>query len=338
MEVNETGGGTGGAAALAPAPAPAAPAANAGGMFDDVAFSDPGDAGAPTDQRPQLDPPITDGITSPAAVAAAPAPGEPGKPAAPAPAPGTPAVPAPPKLWAGQFGKPEDLEVAYTHSSKEGRRLRGLLTEAEEHLANQKARMAELQGELEGKNIPFKELSNEELNSLNPAAQVTYALDKRAHDEAVVKAKSDAKAKFEATTRQAKETEDIVTNTCKRMLKDESNFPHYGELIPVMDEILDTVPGLRGHKFTPQVAYFAALGYMEAQKMRAGQQASAESAAEAARKAAADAARVGAVSSGAPGTGLPAGMGSASPEPDSDAAHNAALIRAGRRRDPFSGV
>jgi len=343
MEVAPNAGA--GPAGAAPAAAPAAPEAGGGGnVFDDFAFADPGLEGAAA--VPELDPPLETGTpaTQVKVGEEKPPEGQPKEPGKAEPEGPKPPVVAPPRMWADQYDTPEKLEaahrqqgIAYQNSSVEGRRLNGLLKDAQGQATSDKTRIAELEAELAA-GPPLKDLSKEELEALSPAEQVQHALALQRQQDKMEEGKKDAKQRVETEERAAEELETHITASARRMAKDTKTFPGFSDpqTVRVMDEILEIMPAMRGDKHTAQMAYFASIGWQRVQEMRAGKDASDESARLAAEQAAADAARVGAGKTGPAQISPPAGGSGV--DPDSDEAHNNALIAAGKRKETFSGL
>jgi len=293
-------------------------------MFDHLTVKDPGVTPAPT-----MDPPLTVLGEQPPA----PATPEPGKPVeGQPPAAPVPAAPTP-KLYAGRFKTPEELEVAYGHSSAEGKRLHGLVTEADKERESLRLENETLKAQLAAPPAP-PELTKEQLEQLSPAEQAQYATQKvlREKEAADRKKATEADVKRKAAERAA--TEEGIHTTAKAMAADPAKFPDYGALTPLMDELLDAVPELRGHPQVPFVTYYAAYGFKALQAARAGAEATAKAAAEAKAKAEADAARAGAGAGGGGtgGSGAGARPGVPGTLDEETRLHNEALLRAAPKR------
>lgn len=251
-----------------------------------------------------------------------------GKPVAPVA--NQPVVPE--KLWAGQFKRPEDMEVAHLQSSKEGRRLAGELKARETALEAANAQVKELTDKL-NMGPELKELTDADMQNMTPQ-QIALHVTKQAEQQrlkASLAEKSVAQAKATKQEQEARST--AIMERSRAMENDKERYPDYNELVPVMEDILDFEPMLSGHPGSPLVLYYAAKGYRAAQGAAEAAKASATSEEKAKVKAAADASAAG-------GTGptssaaVPAGS-ERNVDPDSDEAHNAALLRGGRRASVF---
>lgn len=280
--------------------------AGAAGVFDNLALP-PEAAAAPE--------------TKPGTPAAGAAPGAEGQPAASQGEQPPAAAAQPPKMFAGRFPTPEALETAYNESSKEGRRLYALLKEADAFRETLETQLSDLKTQSELGS--FKELTKEELQKLaeeNPLAAQEYIADKKLRERELVRFKTEKEKAGKEQALSRKGMEDHIMMRSQQMESDAQNFPDYSNLMPLMEEIMDRAPELTGHRWTPELLYFASYGYRALQAGLKARQASAQDTEEARKKAEADALRAG--SSGPTATGsAPAGGGG-----DTDEAFNARLV------------
>lgn len=243
------------------------------------------------------------------------------------PAAATPKPAEPAKLWAGKFQKPEDLEVAYAQSSKEGQRLAQEVSGRKAELEKLLSEKRELELKVELGPEP-KELTKEELDAMTPNDVARYYSERSERKIRVeqIKKEREAQAKQEKVNDDARVSH--IVNRASQMEKDVENFPDYKDLHPLMDEIMDVEPGVRGLRRTPEILYFAAFGMRALQAARKGKTETAAAEKIAKDKAAADTSRAAGPgptpSEKIPGSGADA-------NDDSDEAHNLRLIRAQKR-------
>ena len=295
-----------GAPQTATPPAPS----GSGGVFDNLAL--------PPEEAPPTPPVAPEAPETPLKVEEPLAPE--GKPASEEPPKPTPPVAAPPKLYAGRFTTPEHLEIAYDESSKEGRRLAGLLKNADATAEALQEKLEEL--ELQSQLGSFKELTPEELKALHEqdalkAAEYLAQLNVHKSDKARME------RELKERQKQAKREDEIriasIEAKAESMERDVQNFPNFKVYQPLMDQIMNRVPEISGHKWSPEIIYYAAAGYVAAQAAKQSASQSEESRKKAEEEARAQAQRAG--SSG------PTGTNSAPPggEGDSDEAFNKRL-------------
>lgn len=308
------------AAPAAPAAAPAAPAEDQG-LFGSLAIEDPGAQPAPA-----MDPPMDQAEA--AQPAAEPPPQEEPTPE-PKPEEKPPEAAKPATLLAGRFKSPQELEIAYGESSKEGLRLHSLLKETDSQLADLKSQVATLKAQAEVP-PPEPELTKDQLELMTPEERAAYGTRRELAKHQAVQAKKAAedRLKQEAAGDQARH--DKIIKTCEAMEKDSKKWPDFKALQPLMEELLAAAPELRGREYTPQMAYWAAFGYRALQAQTAASNAGQQAEEDARQKAAAAAAVAAAGSGGAAG----AGGSPATPKGPAgdDEAFNDALIKAGQRR------
>lgn len=237
---------------------------------------------------------------------------------------------APKKLWAGQFEKPEDMEVAHLHSSAEGRRLHKELVQRESALEAMAAELGELKAKL-AEGPAFQELTPEQLAEMDPGEKAEYFAARTEHRLRSEQAK-EKQAQQQARAKQ--EQAQLVAGINARidfMAANPDKFPEYQELGPVMDDLLERASWLAGKPETPDVLYAIAYGRKAMARDGLAKKASAASEEKRKKDAAAAAARAGSMGP------TPGGKGPAKqPAAGSDEAHNAAIIKAGRTVSHFS--
>lgn len=238
-----------------------------------------------------------------------------------------------PKLWAGSYKTPEELEIAYKHSSGEGKRLSvALKTQVVEH----EKTVAQLRDQIEELKIAAEagpeiaELTEEQLEAMGPVKAMRF-LQKMSDRKSAL---ANLKARREAREQQSKKDEaslvSHIKQTASGMEKDAANYPDYLDLQGNMEAIMDAEPGITGLPNTPYLLYFAAYG-QRALKRDSEAKSRTEKSKEAA-KLKAKAAAVGAGAAGAAGgaKGLVESHGNV--DPDSDEAYNERLVKAGNKR------
>lgn len=219
------------------------------------------------------------------------------------------------KKWGGRFATPEDLEkefsqleVRYGESSSEGKRLHQTLEGTKAEIAKHKAELAAL-NERVRKNSSFKELSEQELQKLreeSPAAYTDYVLAKRQRDQEEADFKTSQERQSQTRETEQREVSTAVRNRVMEMRANPNDYPHYRELEPVMEELLDMAPHLSGYKSSPDILYMAALGIASLNSRKAAAKAATDATKTAADKAKGQA---GHIAPGAGGAGGSAGNG-----------------------------
>ena len=212
-----------------------------------------------------------------------------------------PAETVAPKLYAGQFKTPEELEVAYGHSSNEGKRLAGEVKTL--RVAHDKA-VGELQDKIAELEIraevgpEIQEPTDEALEAMGPV-KATRLLQKISDRKAQL---ATLKARKESRDKEAKQSEAQLSEHINRQIDDlRGRFPDYIALRADMESIMDAEPGILGHPNTPQIVALAAYGR---RAIKRDQEASAVTKkSEEAAKAKVKAAAVGAGAAGASGGG-----------------------------------
>ena len=238
----------------------------------------------------------------------------------------------PAKVWADQFKTPEDLEIAYRHSSVEGKRLAKMVKEQEaahaSALSAAQDRIAELEIQAElGPEI--KEPTEDELEKMGPVKSMLHLqkISERKALAASLKGRTEQrKAEAKKAEAQLKAHHDMAWDEMER---DAEHFPDFNDLKPVMKSILDLEPGVAGFPNSPLIAFLAAYGRRALGKR--GELAKKEAGSKAAAKAKAGA---GAAAAGAAGSGAskePISTKKA-PAADSDEAVNNGLEAAYNRR------
>jgi hypothetical protein len=234
-------------------------------------------------------------------------------------------------MWAGRFKTPEDLEVAYDQSSKEGRRLSAALKDQqranEEAIAAMRNEISELKLAAElGPEIP--EPTEQEMEAMGPV-KAMRAMEKSRERKAKAQQLADAKAKREADAkRYSSDLRAHINKSIEEMKGDTKNFPDYAALQDGMNAIMDLED--QGPQNGPLIVYLAAYGRRALAQAAEASEKSSQSAAQA--KAKAQAAAAAAAAPGGSG-GSPASPGTKPAiDPDSDEAHNRRLVEAAGRR------
>ena len=239
------------------------------------------------------------------------------------------------KLWADQYKSPEELEIAYKHSSTEGKRLAGRVKEIEagaQAKANElTARIAELEMQVQiGPEI--KEPTDEELEAMGPV-KAARALQKVTERKALAeKLKDKQLARENEAKKWDADVRAHIDESITRMQKDSENFPEYRELAPAILEIADNVPWATGNPNSAQLLYYAAFGRRALANVKSANSKTKESADKAKLKAAASATATAAAGAGG-GTKDPVAA-KKTPKPDSDEAVNARMQAAYERKHP----
>lgn len=328
------------APAAADSSAPAAPAAvstSGGSLFDHLALAE-----KPIIQEPGMDQPLGSPFAAPEQQKSTEAGTQPETESKPAVAktgeenPSTevkPKADEPGRMYADRFKTVEHLEVAYKQSSQQGRRLAKEVETRGVELEKAQSKIKELEAQV-ALGPETKEPTDDELKAMDPIA-AAKALNRYSDQKRTREALAEKRS---AEERQAKQSSEALYNEvvgrARSMAQDKEKYPDYGELEGIMSEFLDYEPSIAGHRGTPLVLYFAAKGLKSAQADVAARKASKASTDTAKVKAAADAAAAG-------GTGpagsekTPAGT-ERKLDPNSDEAHNMALLRGGKPKPVFS--
>lgn len=180
-----------------------------------------------------------------------------------------------PKLFAGRFKSPEELEEAYYESGREGRRLYELTKSLGKERGDFETKVRDFEAQLTAlrSQSAFKELSDAELQKLreeNPASYIDYLRDKDKRDGAIRTEKEKAEAARKESEDKKRQTEEAISRGHREMLTDPKRYPGYRELQPAIDQVLDIAPELAGHDWTPKILYYVAKGL---QSLRAERQA-----------------------------------------------------------------
>ena len=239
------------------------------------------------------------------------------------------------KLWAERYKSPEELEIAYKHSSQEGVRLAGRVKEieagAQAKASELAAQIAELQMQVE-LGPEMKEPTDEELEAMGPvkAARAIQRFGERKALAAKLKeqqgAREASQKKWEA------DVKNHIDDSISKMQADSEQYPDYKELAPDILDIADRVPWATGNPNSAQLLYYAAFGRRALSKVSEAKGKTKESA-EKAKLAAAKAAAVTAAAGEAGGTKDPA-KPKTTPKPGSDDAVNRKMQDAYNRRHP----
>ena len=171
----------------------------------------------------------------------------------------------PPKLWAGRYKTPEEMESGLYESGREGRRLSDLTKTLSKERGEfeTKFKDAELRIKHLSAQGAAKELSAEELTKLreeNPGAYTDYILDKQKRESAIQAEKDKVEQDRVKTEGENTRIDDMIQTQHLQMKSDAAKYPGYMELTPVMDSLLDIAPELAGHDWTPKILYFASKG------------------------------------------------------------------------------
>lgn len=242
-----------------------------------------------------------------------------------------------PKLIFGRFKTEAEAEAAYAASGREGRRLAQLTKDLEAQAKQVAVDRDKFASELENLKMQAElgpevaEPTPEEMETWSAAKVAKHYADKTKRD-ITKKQLEDRKISAEKESKAATEDRyNKITGLAKRMAADQENFPHYAEMSPVYDELMDLEGGLIGLPNAPLILYLAAKGHTALQMERASAKKTKESSTTAAAVAAANLPGAGAPgaapSLAAPGTG-PANN---QPDPNSDEAHMARILTAGRK-------
>lgn len=195
-----------------------------------------------------------------------------------------------PRLYAGRFKAVEELEQAYDASGREARRLfeqvKGFPDREKGHLS----RIEQLEMEIKTLKSAgtFKELSESDLAKLrdeNPGAYFDYMRQKDRMESSTKAEKEKAEALKREKDAEIDRVVKAVHEAHHEMMGDQKNFPEYGRLQGVMDNLVDLCPGIGGHDWTPRILYLASRGIQWNNSLG-----KAKSAEEASRQAAAGAA------------------------------------------------
>jgi hypothetical protein len=247
-----------------------------------------------------------------------------GEPAqAPAEQPeGTQAQPKPIEINGRTFKSTEELIEVYKQSSAEGVRLNAVRKSIQAELDATKAQVAEL--ELKSGLPTFTEKTEEELSLMEPAEKAVYLIEKKQFDKDLAKFKTDREKMLADNKAKQESNQREITEIVKKMTEDTKTYPHFKELEPIMDNILDKTPWLSGRHESPEIVYYLARGIKADQEDRKSGQLTTKSQEQAKTAAAA----AGAVSTGAT---IRQGDGTAGkPAPGSNEEFNQRLINAGK--------
>ena len=240
------------------------------------------------------------------------------------------------KLWAEQYKSPEELEIAYKHSSAEGKRLAGRVKEIETAAQTQaqalQTRIAELEMQVElGPETP--ELTDEALEALGPI-KAARAIQKAGERKMIAAKLKEAKAKREQEQKDYdSQVKAHIDDSITKMQRDAERFPDYGTLAPDIIELADIVPWATGNPNSAQLLYYAAFGRRALSTRKDADKQTKDSADKAKLKAAAAATATAAAGAGG-GTKDPVTAGKNKPKPGSDEEVNARMQAAYERRHP----
>jgi hypothetical protein len=162
------------------------------------------------------------------------------------------------KLPNGKEVTVNELVKLYELSSAEGIRLAQKVKEVQELLNEKEKQLLELELKLD--QPPFKILTDEELELLPTKEQVAYhlKLEKWQQEKEAKKAKLEQIKKMEEE--EQNKLKEYIVSKVDEMSNDEKKYPNYNELIPTMEAIIQEAPFLTGHKETPEIVYYLALG------------------------------------------------------------------------------
>lgn len=287
----------------AAAPAPAATPQAKGGFLDHIKV--PVSSPADNQQAP---------THAPAAPAAGTTPTTAPQPAAPA----TPTV-----FKATIRGKEytgEELAKAYENSFEGALKLNDNYKATQAKATALEAKLAEMEAKVL-ETPPFKILTKEEIKELDPADQTEYIIKKNAW-ETQRDARKEQLAKMQEQTKAGEaETKQYIYSRTQHMIDSPDKFPGYKDLIPVMEQVLDSMPVLGGRRETPDLLYYVALGLQKDKERTVSMSAEEKARQEAAATAAAQAAANG---SGNP----PAPVVTQGQDDDSDEAFQKRILQA----------
>ena len=131
-----------------------------------------------------------------------------------------------PRLFAGKFKTPEQLETAYAHSSKEGVRLNNQVIEAQKQVKQLEDQL--FQVKLESEIGQFNEISKEDYAELDETQKRVYNLEKSRF--------IDKKERLERMRSDNKQNESRLVDNELRELETQAD---YQELDPIMNELMD---------------------------------------------------------------------------------------------------
>jgi hypothetical protein len=162
------------------------------------------------------------------------------------------------KLHNGKEVTVDELVKLYELSSAEGIRLAQKMKEVQELLNEKEKQLLELELKLD--QPPFKILTDEELELLPTKEQVAYhlKLEKWQQEREAKKAKLEQIKKMEEE--EQNKLKEYIASKVDEMSNDAKKYPHYNELIPAMEAIIQEAPFLTGYKETPEIVYYLALG------------------------------------------------------------------------------
>ena len=188
------------------------------------------------------------------------------------------------KLLAGKFQTTEQLEKAYANSSHEGLRLNGRLQASERVVSNLQKELSELR--LAKELGDFKELTDEQVESLTPREQARYEAQRIMYGQR----KSELERSQKEDDSRASET---IDREVSYMESNPGKFPGYVELESVMDALIDEAPELQdsGFVWAPRIVYLAAWALKEQAIQRKSKDSKSNANEEAKKKAEASAAK-----------------------------------------------
>ena len=287
----------------AAAPAPAAAPQTKGGFLDHIKV--PASSPADNTQAPR---------PAPAAQAA-------GQTPTPAPQPAAPATPTVFKATIrGKEYTGEELAKAYENSFEGALKLNDNYKATQAKATALEAKLAEMEAKVL-ETPPFKILTKEEIKELDPADQTEYIIKKNAW-ETQRDARKEQLAKVQEQTKAGEaETKQYIYSRTQCMIDSPDKFPGYKDLIPVMEQVLDSMPVLGGRRETPDLLYYVALGLQKDKERTVSMSAEEKARQEAAATAAAQAAANG---SGNP----PAPVVTQGQDDDSDEAFQKRILQA----------
>jgi hypothetical protein len=209
-----------------------------------------------------------------------------------------------PRPLMGRYKTFAEAEDAYRRSQDEGLRLynehKALKESLDKSVADREARIRALESDLEiARTVPpFRELSKEEAASLkkeNPGDYADYMLSKDRHDREIYEKKQSREKEDNQRIEMQRSMDEYVTRSDEYMARTPEKYPQYRELQDVQRQLIDLTrvgkfSPLTGHKWTPELLYYASLGFTHHQALLAGDKEQSSAAEAAKQKADADAA------------------------------------------------
>ena len=241
----------------------------------------------------------------------------------------------PVKLWAERYKSPEELEIAYKHSSAEGKRLAGRVKEIEAGAATKvtelSTRIAELEMQVQlGPEIP--ELTDEQLEAMGPV-KAARALQKQTERKVLAaKLKETKEAREKAQKKWEEDVDAHNDQWISKMKGDPENYPDYEALLPDMSKLADLAPWAVGNPNSAELLYYASFGRRALANVKGAKAKTKESADKAKLKAQA-AGDVTAAPGAGGGTKDPAAA-KKTPKPGSDEDVNLGMQKAWARKNP----